>query len=281
MGAFAVVFCLLIVLSRAETPLQVMSFNIRYGTAADKQNAWPQRKEIVAGVIRQYDPDIVGTQECLDFQAEYLVAELPRYRWFGVGRESDGGGEHMAVLYKKDVLAPIESGNFWLSETPDTPGTSSWNSACNRMVTWAKFYHLETKAFFYYFNTHLDHQSEPARQGGARVLLSRLSQLASGTPIVVTGDFNALAEKSETYSILTGGGLSDAWSTAQERAGPVATWSGFEDPREGSDRRIDWILTRGPVVVHRCETVTYNREGRYPSDHFPVFAKLTLIEDVP
>lgn len=280
-AAFAVVLCAISAPAPAETPLGVMSFNIRYGTAADKENAWPQRKDLVAAVIRQFDPDIVGTQECLDFQAEYLVTELPQYRWFGVGREADCAGEHMAVLYKKDKLAPIESGNFWLSETPETPGTSSWNSACNRMVTWAKFYHLQTKAFLYYFNTHLDHQSEPARQGGARVLLSKLSSLAPETPIIVTGDFNARAERSETYTILTGGGLIDSWNAAADRAGPITTWSGFEPPKEESDRRIDWILVRGPVAVHRCETVTYNREGRYPSDHFPVVVKLTVGQAAP
>lgn len=277
----AILLCAISAPAPAETPLVVMTFNIRYGTATDKENAWPQRKELVAAAIGQYDPDIVGTQECLDFQAEYLIEELPQYRWFGVGREADCGGEHMAVLYKKDTLAPIESGNFWLSDTPETPGTSSWNSACNRMVTWAKFYHLQTKAFFYCFNTHLDHQSEPARQGGARVLLSKLSSLATETPIIVTGDFNARAERSETYTILTEGGLIDTWNAAADRAGPVTTWSGFEAPEEGSNRRIDWILVRGPIAVLRCETVTFHRDGRYPSDHFPVVVKLTLGQAVP
>lgn len=167
------------VASFADTTIKVMSFNVRYGTAPDGVNAWHQRKDLVVDVIRQYDPVVVGTQECLDFQADYIVQALPDYRWFGVGREADGRGEFMAVLYKPRVLSPIDSGNFWLSETPDVPGSSSWNSACNRMVTWARFYHIESKQFFYFYNTHLDHKSEPVRQGGATVLAGKLAGLAA------------------------------------------------------------------------------------------------------
>jgi hypothetical protein len=163
----------------ADATIKVMTFNVRYGTAPDGANAWHQRKDLVVDVIRQYDPDVVGTQECLDFQADYIVQAFPDYRWFGVGREADGRGEFMAVLYKPRVLSPIDSGNFWLSETPDVPGSSSWNSACNHMVTWARFYHIESKQFFYFYNTHLDHKSEPVRQGGATVLAGKLAGLAA------------------------------------------------------------------------------------------------------
>ncbi|MBM3289046.1 MAG: endonuclease/exonuclease/phosphatase family protein, partial [Candidatus Hydrogenedentes bacterium] len=163
--------------THAATPLAVMSFNVRYGTANDGPDHWNKRKDIVVDAILSSNPDIVGTQECLDFQADYIVSQLPEYRWFGVGRELNCGGEHMAVLYKHKALAPIETGNFWLSETPDVIGSISWDSACRRMVTWAKFLHLESKRTFYFFNTHLDHQSEPARQGGAKVLRDRIAAL--------------------------------------------------------------------------------------------------------
>ncbi len=260
----------------AATPLKVMSFNVRYGTANDGPNHWDKRKEVVVETIETCDPDIVGTQECLEFQAEYIADRLRDYRWFGVGREIGCGGEHMAVLYKHKILAPIESGNFWLSETPDVVGSVSWDSACRRMVTWAKFLDLETKQTFYYFNTHLDHQSEPARQGGAKVLRDRIATLPADTPIIVTGDFNSVAGQSEAYTILTGAGLTDAWVSATERTGPSVTWSAFKAPEEGRDERIDWILTRGPITASKCETVTFNRKGRYPSDHYPVFGVLQI-----
>lgn len=260
----------------AELDLNVMSFNIRFGTANDGDNSWENRKEIVIDMIREQDPVVIGTQECLDFQADYLVEQLPQYRWFGVGREADGTGERMAVLYRADTVSPIESGNFWLSETPQVPGSSSWNSACNRMATWARFYHHASGQTFYFINTHLDHRSEPARQGGSKVVLDFIKTLPDDVPLVLTGDFNSIAVSSTPYSVLVDGGLVDAWDKATEQVGPAVTWGAFNAPEIDSDRRIDWIMTRGGFVADRCETVTYNRDGRYPSDHFPVVAHLKI-----
>ncbi|MCC6152966.1 MAG: endonuclease/exonuclease/phosphatase family protein, partial [Candidatus Hydrogenedentes bacterium] len=196
----AIFLALLCGLAAAETNIKVMSFNVRYGTADDGPNHWDKRKDILVDTIKAYDPDVVGTQECLDFQAEYVAERLNDYRWFGVGREIGCDGEYVAVLYKYKKLAPIETGNFWLSETPDIAGSISWNSACRRMVTWARFLNLETKEHFYFFNTHFDHKSEPARQGGAKVLRDRIAKLPEDAPVIVTGDFNAVAENSDAYS---------------------------------------------------------------------------------
>ncbi len=259
-----------------EVDLRVMSFNIRFGTANDGDNSWENRKEIVIDMIREQDPVVIGTQECLDFQADFLVEQLPQYRWFGVGREADGSGERMAVLYRADLISPIESGNFWLSETPEAPGSSSWDSACNRMATWARFHHHASGQPFYFINTHLDHRSEPARQGGSKVVLDFIKGLPNDVPLVLTGDFNSIAVSSIPYSILIDGGLADVWDTAAKRVGPAVTWGAFKAPEVDFDRRIDWIMTRGGIVADRCETVTYNRDGRYPSDHFPVVAHLKI-----
>ncbi|MBX7255585.1 MAG: endonuclease/exonuclease/phosphatase family protein [Candidatus Hydrogenedentes bacterium] len=261
-----------------EVKLTVLSFNVRYGTAKDGENAWEKRKDILVDTIRQANPDIIGTQECLDFQADYIVDKLPEYRWFGVGREADGNGERMAVLYKKDVVSPLDVGNFWLSETPEVPGSLSWNSSCTRMVTWARFYHHASKRFFVHFNTHFDHKSEPARQGAARVLLERIKQLPENTPVIVTGDYNSAAGKSVAWTTLTEGGLADAWLVAAKHSGPTITFGSFGPPKEGEDSRIDWIMLRGPVRADECETITYNKDGRYPSDHFPVRAALTITD---
>ncbi len=262
--------------SAEEDGLVVMSFNIRYGTARDGDNSWPKRKDVVVRTIQRDSPDVVGLQECLIFQADYLVAELPEYRWIGVGREPNGGGEYAAVLYKKKILAPIETGNFWLSETPDVPGTTSWNSACRRIATWAKFHRIEEKQFFYFLNTHFDHRSAEARQASAHLITERVGTLAKDLPVIVTGDFNAKAGQSDPWRIFIEGGLADAWVEAGERVGPSVTWSRFEAPVPATDSRIDWILYGGPLNVRSCETVVFNEDGRYPSDHFPVLARFTL-----
>ena len=143
------------------------------------------------------------------------------------------------------------------------------------MVTWAKFHHLTSRRFVFYFNTHFDHRSEEARKQTARLLARHVRKLPKSSIVVVTGDFNAQAEHSEPWHLLTKYGLSDSWLTAERTKGPAVTWSGFEAPTD-SVNRIDWILHRGPLIVSACETVLYNNNGRFPSDHYPVFARFVF-----
>lgn len=256
--------------------LRVMTFNVRYGTAEDGPNAWEHRKDLLIKTIADAAPDVIGTQECLDFQAQYIVEQLTEYAWFGVGREADGSGEHMAVFYRKSLLEPIESGHFWLSESPDTPGSMSWNTACTRMVTWLRFRHLPSATVVHFYNTHLDHRSAPARVKGVQLIASRLAELEPGVPLVLTGDFNCVGGASDPWQALADAGMVDAWVNCGERSGPAGTWCGFMAPEANSDRRIDWILVRGPVEVLEISTLTHNENGRFPSDHFPVCATVRV-----
>ncbi len=262
----------------ADTNLTVMSFNIRYGTDGDGPNSWGRRRETVANAIKSKQPDAVGLQECIDFQAEYLVDAMPEYQWIGMGREEDGGHEMTAILYRKKTLSPLETANFWLSETPDVPGSRSWDSAYVRMATQVRFMHRETRQRFLFVNTHLDSRGEQARVEGARVIVRRLQSIPETLPVVVTGDFNALAEKDEPWRVFQDAGFTDSWLTARERTGPPVTFGRFRAPRTDRDARIDWVLVRGNITVHRCETLLYNEEGRYPSDHYPVVTELLLGE---
>ncbi|HUW62599.1 MAG TPA: endonuclease/exonuclease/phosphatase family protein [Candidatus Bathyarchaeia archaeon] len=257
----------------AEPALTVMSFNVRYGTADDGENHWDKRKDVLVEAIRAHAPDVMGTQECLEFQAKYIAEKLPEYAWIGVGREKNGKGEMMAVFYKKDTLAVEESGHYWLSETPDVPGSMSWNTACTRMVTWARLKHTATGRTFYYANTHFDHVSDLARVNAAKLMTSRLPQ---GETVIVTGDFNAVAERSTCWETFKECGFADAWLAASEKSGPTVTCAGFGPPGDRRDRRIDWILYKGDVTVQKMETSLFNKDGRYPSDHYPVVATLAL-----
>lgn len=256
--------------------LRAMSFNIRYGSAGDGSNSWEHRKELVADTISQYKPDIVGLQECLLIQAEYLATQLPEYHWYGVGREADGGGEYSAVLYKKETFSPVRAGTFWLSETPNKPGSKSWDASNVRIVSWVLFHEPASDRFFYHYNTHFDHRSAKARTEAAKLLRDHIAKRNPAYPVIVTGDFNAPAEQSEPWEILTGSGLSDAWLEAAEQIGPTQTFGGFGPPSEDDDRRIDWILFQGDFAVKKCETVLYHKQGRYPSDHYPIFAAFIL-----
>lgn len=258
----------------AAKPLEltVMTFNLRYGLAQDGENAWPKRRELLLETIRQHDPDVIGVQECLLFQAEYIEEELRGYRWVGVGREESGGGEMAAIFYRQKELMPVSSGNFWLSETPEVPGSKSWDSSLPRICTWAKFYHPASKEWFHVYNNHFDHVGQQAREESAKLVAKRVRELPEDAKVIVTGDFNAIAEESAPFKTFIEQGLFDSWLSAPARKGPVTTWSAFKSPDYESKQRIDWILFRGPLTCLTAETVTYNQEGRYPSDHYPVVA---------
>jgi endonuclease/exonuclease/phosphatase family metal-dependent hydrolase len=255
----------------AET-LRVMSFNVRYPSKDDGPNLWELRRDLLVTTIRDKAPDLLGTQELFYEQGQYIVGKLPDYAWFGVSRRGNREDEHMGVFYKKDRLKLVDSGNFWLSETPDTPGSMSWDVTLPRMVTWGLF-ELAGKRFYYY-NTHFAHrqQDAEARLRSAQLIADRIAKLPPEVPFILTGDFNSPAG-GEPYKALTGA-LKDAWTSTEKRAGPEGTFNGFQGRATGP--RIDWILFRGPFRVVEAETITRNDNGRYPSDHFPVFSVLEL-----
>lgn len=250
--------------------LRVMTFNVRYPNPGDGDNVWSARRDLLVETIRSRRPDVVGTQELFYEQAQYIVERLPEYAWFGLSRRGNREDEHMGVFYRKDRLRVIESGDFWLSITPEKPGSISWNMSLPRMVTWAVFELTATGRRFRYFNTHFAHrrEDETARQKSAQLIACRLELLEAGEPVVLTGDFNAPAGGPvyETLRRL----LRDAWTEAGERRGPEDTFHGFTGkPRPG---RIDWILFRAPWKAVVAETITDSRGAVFPSDHFPVMA---------
>jgi len=256
----------------AET-LRVMSFNVRFPAKGDGPNRWELRQDTLVRTIRLKNPDVIGAQELFHIQGEYIVENLPEYEWFGNSRRGSREDEHMGVFYKRSKLRVIEAGNFWLSETPEIAGSQAWGATLPRMVTWALFESRASGRRFYFYNTHFHHTPEgaQARVNSARLIADRIGKLPEDIPLVLTGDFNSAAPDSEPYMILTAL-LSDAWSAAVRKLGPQGTNSGFRG--ETSGRRIDWIMYRGPFAVPEAETVTYNEDGRYPSDHFPVLAVL-------
>ena len=256
----------------ATDPLSIMSFNIRLPAESDGVDYWETRKPLAVRMLREEAPDVIGMQELVKSQAEYLARELPQYAWFGRGREADGGGEHMGVFYRRDRLKVVESGDFWLSDTPDVPGSISWNHPHPRMVSWALFERRSDRKRFYLFNTHLPYreQDEAARLKGANAIAQRLAALPAGVPVVLTGDFNTTPD-SEVHAVLAKT-LQDAWTTASRVEGSDATFHGFTG---NADKRIDWIFVKG-LQVDAATSVNTRWGGRYPSDHFPLVVTLRL-----
>lgn len=253
--------------------LRVMSFNVRLPVESDGPNRWEARRELAADMVARENPDLIGTQELFQHQGDELVARLPQYAWFGRGRK--GGGErdeHMGVFYRKDRLRVLESGDFWLSDTPEVVGSITWGNLYPRMVTWARFQRIADSATFVLYNTHLPYrdEDEPARERCAALIVARLRQLSPDEPVILTGDFNT-APESPTHALLAAA-LTDAWTAVPRRRGPAATFHNFTGK---ADQRIDWVLYRG-LQAKSARTVTTNRRGRYPSDHFPVVVDFTL-----
>ena len=254
--------------------LRVMTFNVRYGEADDGINAWPHRRDLMVRVIRQEHPDIMGTQELLSPQGEYLRQHLPGYTWFGMGRNGNeinkNGNEHMGVFYDTTRLEMLESGNFWLSETPDKPGSIGAGLLMPRMVTWAKFQDRRSGRQFYYYDTHFPYrdgaEAEATRERCAEEIRQRLAKLPASVPFILTGDFNT-TPGSRTHAFLTEV-LHDARTSAPRHEGPDGT---FHDFTGQATKRIDWILYRG-MKAEEVRTITTHEGKVYPSDHFPVVA---------
>ncbi len=262
-------------------PLTVMTFNIRTSgnSAEDGENGWPHRRALVAETIDGIAPQVAGLQEALTEQLDYLSEKLPDYRWLGVDRGLNGGAglsEHTPIFYRHRELLPVESGTFWLSATPAGPTGAGFRRRVSRIATWAHFHHIATDRRLYVYNTHLTLRRGERQVGSATMIAERVAALPEGTPVVVTGDFNAMAEVSDTWRAATASGLRDAWMVGDHRIGPGRTSSDFLPPEQANEGRIDWILVGGPVGVRSVETIIDHDNGRYPSDHYPVVANIVL-----
>ncbi len=254
--------------------LRVMTYNLRYASARPP-NSWAERRAVMAALIREQAPDVFGTQEGLYAQLKDLAGDLPGYEWIGLGREGGSRGEFMAIFYRRGRFEPMEFDHFWLSDTPNLIGSTTWGNVNRRMVTWVRLRERATGAEFYLWNTHFDHEIEEARRKSAVLLRDRIAAIPRDLPLVLTGDFNCAAGKSRAFeTLVTEGGLADTWDLAVRRVNEgVNTFNGFKPPAmEGV--RIDWILVRGRATVTRAEIVTWSRGGQLPSDHFPVVVDL-------
>jgi endonuclease/exonuclease/phosphatase family metal-dependent hydrolase len=254
--------------------IKVMSFNIRYGLADDGEHHWDNRKSLALARIQAFDPDLLGLQECRDDnQADFVRSNLPDYHFLGIHREGPGDTalEMAPLLFRRSAFGLLDSGCFWLSETPEIAGSTSWGSAYPRTVTWARLACRTTGTVLTYVNTHFDFEPT-AIEGDARCLRQWLDQLRAPTPLILTGDFNADKE-SNAYRLLTDdGALIDPHRQAQQNQKDEATFHAFGRPEEMTP--IDWILVSAHFGVLDAQ-IDRSREGnRFPSDHYPVTAVL-------
>lgn len=270
-------FMALLLLSTAvfSQKLVVASYNLRYNTPNDGENAWPNRKEMVKGLIRFHEWDIFGTQEVLKGQIDDLL-EMEEFAYLGKGRD-DGkdAGEHSAIFYKKDRFEVLKSGNFWLSETPDVPGKGWDATCCNRICSWAEFKDKESKKSFYFFNVHFDHQGVEARRQSGILMVKKIREIAGNKATVfLTGDFNSTPDTEQIQLISKN--LNDCHTiTEQPPYGPEGTFNSFRFDAP-MDNRIDYIFVSDNIEVLKYGVLTDALHQRYPSDHQPVMIKAMI-----
>lgn len=250
----------------------VATYNLRLATPQDGENYWPYRKDRVKDLIRYHEFDIFGTQEGFNSQIRDIM-EMRDYNFVGVGRD-DGmaEGEYSAIIYRKDRFRVLESGTFWLSETPEKP-SYGWDAKIRRICTWAKMKDLVSRETFYFFNTHFDHIAETARRESAKMIIAAIDSLAGKNfPVICTGDFNATPDQEPIKIMKTKMRSSRDFSPFVY--GPKGTFSGFTVGARPVNDEIDYIFINDKVSVVKYGVLSDSDGKNYPSDHMPVTARL-------
>lgn len=253
-------------------PLTVMSFNIRYGTANDGENSWPNRDHLVMQVFEDRQASIVGVQEALAFQLDEITEAHPHYGVIGVGR-NDGKtkGEYAAILYDTHAFAVDASGTFWLSDTPEVVASTSWGNSITRICTWARLIDRDSGDAVYAFNAHYDHRSQESREQSSRLILDRIASRTHHDPVVLMGDFNA-GESNPAITSLIDSGLLHTYREIHPEETAVGTFNAFRGDTGGE--LIDHILVSPAMKVLDADIDRTNDNVRYPSDHDPVWATI-------
>jgi endonuclease/exonuclease/phosphatase family metal-dependent hydrolase len=262
-------------------PVTIMSFNIRYGTAKDGENAWSARQAMLFDVVREQNADLIGLQEALDDQIAEIIRAIPGYATVGVGRDdARRGGEFSAILFRADRFRVGEAGTFWFSDTPAVPASKSWGNSITRICTWARFIDRDGRGLWH-FNVHLDHQSQASRERSTELLWQRVqSRPFAKEPVIITGDFN-VGESNPALVPLTGARVGgppsfvDTFRVLRPQEREAGTFSGFK-LGVTTGEKIDYVLVQPTAEVLHAEIIRTSRNGRYPSDHFPVVARVRL-----
>jgi endonuclease/exonuclease/phosphatase family metal-dependent hydrolase len=276
---FIVILCLAFQFSSSlagaanPTPLNVMTFNIRYGTAPDGENAWPKRREMVLEELKTLKPQILGMQECLRDQLDTILQKFPTMSAVGVGREKDGAGEYSPILYDRTRFDLLAAETFWLSDTPDVRASKSWGNNYTRICTWARLLERGTNRVIVVMNTHWDHESQPSRIESGKLIAKRIAEFDPNEPLILMGDFN-IGPEGPAREPFTKIGLRDSFVDIHPDKANEGTFHAFTG-KTISDK-IDAILVSKQWEVKNAEIIRKEQNGVFLSDHDPVTARLML-----
>jgi endonuclease/exonuclease/phosphatase family metal-dependent hydrolase len=267
---------LLIVTTAFGQPLRLMTYNIRLELKSDGDNQWDNRKAVMAGQVQFYSPDILGIQEAMPSQVNYLDSSLTGYKHIGIAREGEGKGEASSIFYNTSRLVLLEQNTFWLSQTPDTI-SKGWDASYLRVCTYGLFKDKQTKKKFWVFNTHLDNTGVTAREKSVELILQKIKQVnKKNLPVLFMGDFNATPDASVILHLKKE--MDDARTVSEEKPfGPSGTFNGFEFNKPVT-LLIDYIfVSKTPAVsVNKYAVLSDSYNLKYPSDHLPVFVQINF-----
>ena len=254
-------------------PLKVMTYNIRYDNPGDGVNQWSDRKIKVFTLLKKYDPDIFGVQEALHHQLTDISGNLKEYEFFGAGRD-DGKqkGEYSAIFFRKDRFKVLEQNTFWLSETPQVPGSKNWDAAITRVVTWARLQDQKSKKVFLMINTHFDHIGKESRRHSAALLKDSAAAIGKQLPVIITGDFNFTRDK-PPYEVMMNPSPIPLMDTAPAEAPGTACGFGVNSRPCSA---IDYIFHTSDWKSENYQVIKDHDGTNYPSDHLPVMVTLSL-----
>ncbi len=257
-----------------DQSLRVCSFNIRYGTADDGRDHWSFRRPFTLEQIARMRPHLMGLQEALSFQIIEILTASPNFASVGVGRENGfDEGEFSPVLYDRTRLKLLRSDTFWFSDTPSVPGSSHWGNDNVRICTWAFFQDQETGDYFYHYNIHIDHEVDYSRRRSVELLVTRINDQLPKAPTLVTGDFN-VGESNAAVRLMAEAGFRDSFREIHPSAKDVGTFHLFG--QDFQPDKIDYIFVDPSWTVSDADIWRDRFDGRFPSDHYPVTAALSL-----
>jgi endonuclease/exonuclease/phosphatase family metal-dependent hydrolase len=267
--------------------LRVMSFNVRFAKPGHseeaKENNWNDakfpRRERTIRVIKEYSPDVLGVQEARDLQITDLKHALPDYEFYGIGRD-DGklSGEFSAIFFRNRRFAQTDAGSFWLSPTPDKPGTTFSFNKLPRIASWVRLKDKQSDREFVLLNMHWDHQDSKAREQAAALVRERLDKIGGDLPLLVVGDLNSFEDTPAFKTLInakdaTGRKLADSFRALRpDRSPDESSFNDWRGTLKGS--RIDFILHTSEFTPVAADIVRTSYDGRWASDHYPVTATL-------
>lgn len=246
--------------------LKIISFNIR--CCDDKNgNSIAERAPRLAEITGKYDADIIGFQEYTVPWEEHIARLYSEYEMFNKYR-SVSELESAPILWKKGKFECLDTGYFWLSDTPEVE-SRGWDELynCWRMCEYVILKHIESGKVFTHMNTHYGFGDKG--QTSSSRLIYEYSKKISQNPTLITGDFN-MNPTSCGYSEMVKYFTDVNAATVNDRR---TTYHGYGT---GDNAHIDYCFIDDKIKPVDLKLIDETVDGKFPTDHYGLFIVLDI-----